>query len=84
MKVLIVGAGGHAQVIADLIIQRRLFGEEIELLGFLDDNPDALSDPPALSRRIGSIELLDSIVCDGVVIGIVSHLFQIVVFTRYS
>jgi len=70
MKVLIVGAGGHAQVIADLIIQRRLFGEEIELLGFLDDNPDALSDPPALSRRIGSIELLDSIVCDGVVIGI--------------
>ncbi len=34
--VIIIGAGGHARVIADIVL-----GQGDRLLGFLDDNPDA-------------------------------------------
>ena len=41
-RVLIVGAGGHAQVIADVLLSRARLGEDVQLSGFVDDNPDLL------------------------------------------
>jgi sugar O-acyltransferase (sialic acid O-acetyltransferase NeuD family) len=38
MKVIIVGAGGHAQVIADALMERIKAGEDIKIIGFLDDD----------------------------------------------
>ena len=35
MKVLVLGAGGHAKVVADILIS-----QGVEVVGFLDDNPD--------------------------------------------
>jgi sugar O-acyltransferase (sialic acid O-acetyltransferase NeuD family) len=35
---LIVGAGGHAQVIADVILSRARSGEDWQLVGFVDDD----------------------------------------------
>lgn len=37
-KVVIIGAGGHAKVVADIILQRiKHLNEKIEIIGFLDD-----------------------------------------------
>lgn len=39
MQVLIIGAGGHGQVVADILLAMRAAGDEIQPVGFLDDNP---------------------------------------------
>ncbi len=39
MQVLIVGAGKHAQVMADILLRMLENGGEENLVGFLDDNP---------------------------------------------
>jgi FlaA1/EpsC-like NDP-sugar epimerase len=40
IRVLILGAGGHARVIADATLNRFMKSEGIDVVGFLDDNPD--------------------------------------------
>jgi sugar O-acyltransferase (sialic acid O-acetyltransferase NeuD family) len=35
-----MGAGGHAQVVADILLRMKDAGEEITPIGYLDDNPD--------------------------------------------
>ena len=39
VRIIILGAGGHAQVIADAVQRAREAGAAWELVGFLDDNP---------------------------------------------
>lgn len=39
MNVLILGAGGHAQVVADILLRMRDAGSEVVPIGFLDDDP---------------------------------------------
>jgi len=39
MRVLIIGAGGHGQVAADILLAMRDAGQKITPLGFLDANP---------------------------------------------
>jgi sugar O-acyltransferase (sialic acid O-acetyltransferase NeuD family) len=39
MRVVIVGAGGHAQVVADILWQMRAAGAELLPVAYLDDNP---------------------------------------------
>lgn len=38
MRILILGAGGHAQVAADILFRMRDAGEEVLPIGFLDDD----------------------------------------------
>lgn len=40
-KILIIGAGGHAQVVADILMRARGAGQSLEPLGYLDDDPQA-------------------------------------------
>jgi sugar O-acyltransferase (sialic acid O-acetyltransferase NeuD family) len=42
MKVLVLGAGGHAQVVADILRSQGLAGERICFVGYLDDRAAAL------------------------------------------
>lgn len=39
IKVIIIGAGGHGQVVADILLQMKASGAELEPIGYLDDNP---------------------------------------------
>lgn len=39
-RVVILGAGGHAQVVADILRQAAAQGEDVEPLGYLDDAPN--------------------------------------------
>jgi sugar O-acyltransferase (sialic acid O-acetyltransferase NeuD family) len=42
MKVVLLGGGGHAQVVADILRSQELTGEQIFFVGYLDDRADAL------------------------------------------
>ena len=39
MRILIVGAGGHGQVVADIFAAQRAAGDDVEVIGFVDDDP---------------------------------------------
>jgi len=39
MQVLIIGAGGHGQVVADILLRMRERDHVVEPVGYLDDNP---------------------------------------------
>ncbi|HWQ74591.1 MAG TPA: transferase, partial [Syntrophomonas sp.] len=39
-KIIIIGAGGNSKVIIDLMHSRIRSGEELQILGFLDDDKD--------------------------------------------
>ena len=40
MKILIVGAGGHGQVVADILQAQRVAGDDVDVIGFVDDDPE--------------------------------------------
>jgi len=70
MKVLIIGAGGHAKVIADALMCRNQLSDGYEVVGFLDDNVD-LQDREQLGVRIlGRVSEVKNFEHDAVVIGI--------------
>lgn len=52
MRVLIVGAGGHGQVIADILLQMQEDLEDVEPVGYVDD------DPKLTGRRILGLPVL--------------------------
>lgn len=39
MRIVILGAGGHAQVVADIVWRMRDAGEDVQPIAYLDDNP---------------------------------------------
>ena len=55
-KLIIVGAGGFARELADWIEDINDVKPTWDLLGFIDDNPDALSGIPCKYKVIGSIQ----------------------------
>ena len=48
MRVLVIGAGGHGQVVADLLRAAARAGEPIEFAGYLDDRVEQNDDGPVL------------------------------------
>ena len=70
IQVLLLGAGGHAAVAADALIQAQAGSPGMELIGFLDDNPD-LHGKFLFDREImGPIKKLDQIHHDAVFIAV--------------
>jgi sugar O-acyltransferase (sialic acid O-acetyltransferase NeuD family) len=70
MRIVVLGAGGHARVIADAILNDASVDGRLDLVGFLDD------DPMLLNRRflgrpvLGSFADLGNVPHDAVVVGI--------------
>ncbi|MCG3209568.1 MAG: putative acetyltransferase EpsM [Anaerolineae bacterium] len=71
MKILILGAGGHAQVVADILLARQQAGDPaLELAGFLDDDP-ALHGRTILGRPVlGPISACAALPHEAIIIGI--------------
>jgi len=70
MRVLIIGAGGHGQVVADILLQMRDTGEDVQPIGFIDENP-ALTGMEYLDLPVlGTESCLSSITHDAVIIAI--------------
>ena len=61
MRVLILGAGGHAQVVADILLRMRETGAGVAPLGYLDDNP-ALVGQHLFDIALASPKILESVV----------------------
>jgi sugar O-acyltransferase (sialic acid O-acetyltransferase NeuD family) len=71
MKILIVGAGGHGQVVADILLARqKIDGGQVKPMGFLDDNP-ALQQQIFLGLLVlGTIAQLPAIAHEAVIVAI--------------
>jgi sugar O-acyltransferase (sialic acid O-acetyltransferase NeuD family) len=69
-RVLVIGAGGHGQVVADILREAARAGEAIEFAGYLDDRiTQRIDDGPLL----GPISALRSIGHDRVLVAIGSN-----------
>ena len=69
-RILVLGAGGHAQVIADILMRVRDAGERIRLIGYLDDNSSAHGQTLLGLPVLGSIVDLACIAHDAVIVAI--------------
>lgn len=70
MRVLIIGAGGHAQVVADILLRVEEQGGSIHPVGYLDDNPVLLGQKFLGLPVLGTVSRLSAIPHDAVIIGI--------------
>jgi sugar O-acyltransferase (sialic acid O-acetyltransferase NeuD family) len=70
MKIIIIGGGGHARVIADALMVCSNLEPRINLLGFLDDDPGLTNFEVMGKPVLGKIQDIGQICHDAVVIGI--------------
>ncbi|MDX1412682.1 MAG: acetyltransferase [Candidatus Promineifilaceae bacterium] len=70
MRVLIIGAGGHGQVVADTLLQMQNAGTDVYPIGFLDENPSLWGKTPLDLPVLGSENKLSSFNHDAVIIAI--------------
>jgi sugar O-acyltransferase (sialic acid O-acetyltransferase NeuD family) len=70
-KILIVGAGGHAKVVADILLTA--CNDQFELMGFLDDDPKLWGSTYQGYTVLGNLRRLKSIPHDAVVVAIGSN-----------
>lgn len=69
-NVLILGAGGHAQVVADALLRARDAGQPVNPIGYLDDNIALYRHAFLGLPVLGDIEALNRIPHDAVIIAI--------------
>ena len=70
MKIIVMGASGHGQVVADVLFQMWTKGREMEIVGFLDDDA-ALTGTKVLGLNVlGRLADLPSMPHDCVILGI--------------
>jgi sugar O-acyltransferase (sialic acid O-acetyltransferase NeuD family) len=81
MRVLIVGAGGHGHVVADVLRIASRRGSEWEPVGFVDDAAPLQGRHVAGLPVLGSIESLGSLPHDGVIVAIGDNDTRRAVFT---
>jgi sugar O-acyltransferase (sialic acid O-acetyltransferase NeuD family) len=70
MRILILGAGGHAQVVADILLRTRDQGNDTQPIGYLDDNPALIGQYRLNIPVLGVISQLDDFECDAVIVAI--------------
>ncbi len=84
MRVVILGAGGHGQVVADLLWQSHRAGGSARPVGFLDDDP-RLAQPPGLSLpMLGPLARLPEIEHDAIVVAIGDNQVRQRVFAHWQ
>jgi len=80
VKIVIVGAGGHAQVVADILFQM----QAVEPIGYLDDRVELLGSKVLGLPVLGTVAQLVDIEHDGVVIGIGNNQVRQKLFQKMS
>jgi sugar O-acyltransferase (sialic acid O-acetyltransferase NeuD family) len=70
MRVLILGAGGHAQVAADALWRAHEAGDRAVPIGYVDDNPSLVGQERLGLPVLGRIEQLGEILHDALLIAI--------------
>jgi sugar O-acyltransferase (sialic acid O-acetyltransferase NeuD family) len=70
MRVVILGAGGHGQVVADILLRMHERTNSVEPIGYLDDRPALFGQKFLGLPVLGSIAALGSVSYDAVVIAV--------------
>ena len=70
MQILIIGAGGQGQVVADIILFAREAGQDIDITGYLDDNSSYWNKEYLGFKVLGPIKRWQDIKHDKLIIGI--------------
>lgn len=70
MRVLILGAGGHGQVVADILLRAAEAGTALQPAGFLDDDPALLGRSFLGLSVLGALAQLSAFDHDGVILAI--------------
>ena len=70
MRVMILGAGGHAQVVADILLRTRDVGSETDVVGYLDDNSALIGHWFLSLPVLGTIACLPDFPHESLVVGI--------------
>ncbi len=84
MRVLIIGAGGHAQVVADILLAMRAAGENIDVAGYLDDTPQRHGLQLLGRPVLGAVGDSDGIDHDGLIIAIGNNAVRRELFLRFQ
>lgn len=84
MNIIIIGAGGHGQVIADTVLLRRAAGENIDIVGFLDDDISLKGKNILGIPVLGNIEYHTSVNFDRIVIGIGVNKIRTMIFRKFA
>lgn len=69
-RVLILGAGGHAQVVADLLQQAAACGDDLQPIGFLDDAPGLIGSEVQGLPVLGALNDLPRVPHDAVIVAV--------------
>lgn len=70
MRILLIGAGGHAQVVADALLRARDAGADRQPIGYLDDNPSLIGQERLGLPVLGTLYAVATIAHDALVIAI--------------
>ena len=70
MRVLIIGAGGHGQVVADILLCAREAGIDVQPVGFLDDDPSLAGATILGLPVLGPLSCLERFSYEGVIVAI--------------
>lgn len=70
IRTLILGAGGHAQVVADILMRAHEAGSNCKPIGFLDDNPSLTGTVVLGLPVLGAVAQLDESDHDAIIVAI--------------
>lgn len=70
MRILILGAGGHAQVVADILWRMQEAGAEIAPVGYLDDDPSLTGKRFLDLPVLGAVSELSTVLHDALIVAI--------------
>ena len=81
-EIVIIGAGGHAQVVADILFAMQASGSAVKPIGFLDDSDDIQGKEMMGLRVIGKSGSIHEIAPDGYVVAIGNNRVRKKIFTK--
>lgn len=83
-RILIIGAGGHGHVVADILLQAAAHGADCQPIGYLDDNPYRHGQHALGLPVLGPIAARVTIPHDGIVIAIGDNRTRARLFTELA
>ena len=84
LRVLVIGAGGHGQVVADILLTAARRGSSVQIAGYLDQD-DRLWNQSLLDLMVlGPVDDCDRFDHDAVIVGIGNNLTRRHLFERLS
>jgi sugar O-acyltransferase (sialic acid O-acetyltransferase NeuD family) len=70
MRLLIVGAGGHGEVVADILHAQRAAGADLDLIGYVDDDRTLREHERLGGRVIGSVREIPALTFDALIVAV--------------